>query len=179
VIYLLAQEQQIFILNNVFISKHISELIELEDYVPISFEEYDAQQERDDFLKSKNLLSTIQEMDQLIRQKCQAYENPVKAWDSVLIEWVDCHPEFEGIISEVSFEDYQRMKNNNDFIDFIDLLEVEILSEEKDEPNILEYSEDFIIKDDSSIKLPDFNVMRKIYDKYPSTLLANYLSYLV
>lgn len=169
-----------FQLDIMFISKHIDGLVQLEDYVPISFEEYNARQERDDFLKSKNLLTTIQEMGYLINQKCQVYENSVKARDSVLVEWLDCHPEFEGIIAEESFEDYQKMKINNDFIEFIDLLEVEIPSEKKEESNIdLDYSEDFIFKDDSGIRLPDFKEMRKIFDKYPATLLACYLSYLV
>ena len=163
-----------------FIQEYINDFVELEDYVPLNFSEYDAQNKRDDFLKSKNLLSTIQEMGQLINQRCQAYEDPVKARDSVLIEWMDCHPEFEGIISEESFDDYRRMKKDNDFIEFIDLLEVNTSSEKNDESTIdSDYSEDLIIKDDSSIRLPNFTEMRKIYDRYPSTLLADYLSYLV
>ena len=40
-----------------FINEHIDDLIHLEDYVPeVSFIVYDKQIERDDFLKSKNLL---------------------------------------------------------------------------------------------------------------------------
>ena len=73
------------------------------DYVPFSFVDYNAQEERDDFLKSKNLLATMQEMGQLITVKCEYYENPVNVYNSVLIEWLDCHPEFEGVIAEESF----------------------------------------------------------------------------
>ena len=172
------EQKQLFILNDLFISEHIDELVQLVDYVPISFEGYGAQQERDDFLRFKNLLTTIQEMDQLIHQKCQAYEDPIKARNSVLIEWLDCHPEFEGIIAEESFEDYQKMKINND-LEVIDLLyNVEIPSEKNDEikPSL---DDNLYVKDDSSIQLPDFKKKREIFDKYPATLLACYLSYLL
>ena len=39
--------------------------------------------------------------------------------------------------------------------------------------------ESLSIKDDSNIKYPNFNEMKKCFDKYPNTLLACYLSYLV
>ena len=109
-------------LNNQFIIEHIEELIQLEDYIPFSLVQWDKQHERDDFLKSKQVLITMQEMDILIKQKCEHSEDPEKAHDSVIIEWIDLHPEFEGIIAKESVVDYQNMKNNNDFISFIDLI---------------------------------------------------------
>lgn len=75
-----------FKLNNFFIISHMEELIHLEDYLPFSLVEFDKQRERDDFLRSKNLLNTLQEMDELINQKCKHSSNPSKAWNSVLIE---------------------------------------------------------------------------------------------
>ena len=165
-------------LNGLFISEHIDELVELEDYVPVSFVQYDKQHERDDFLKSKNLLKTIQNMNDLVRQKCNHYEDSVKAFNSLLIEWLDVHPEFEGIIAKESFDDYRNMKNNNEFISFVDLLYVKLPSEGISEKR-RRYSEDMIIKDDFSMKLPNFNGMQEAYDKYPHTLLASYLAYLV
>ena len=106
-----------------FIINHMDELIHLEDYVPeVSFIVYEKQNERDDFLKSKNLLTTIQEMDYVLNEKCKHYKNPIRAHDTIIIEWLDCHPEFEGIIAKESWEYYQQMKNNNTFIEFVDLL---------------------------------------------------------
>ena len=93
-----------------------------------------------------------------------------QAYNSILIEWLDCHPEFEGIISKESFVEYQNMKKSNDFIDFIDLLYDIKLSYEKDK---------FVVGDTSSIRYPDFNKKRECFDKYPNTLLSCYLSYLV
>lgn len=169
-------------LDSHFIIEHMDELIKLEDYVPFPFIEFDKQNERDDFLKSKNLLNDIQEMAQIIRQKCEHYEDTEKAVNSVLIEWLDCHPEFEGIIASESVDDYQNMKNNNDYVDFNDLLDfVEIPSENlSEEINKFEGIDEFIsVKDDSNIKYPNFNEMKKCFDKYPNTLLACYLAYLV
>ena len=169
-------------LNGLFIAEHIDELLQIEDYVPISFTQYDKQHERDEFLKSKNLLITLREMDDLVRLKCNHYDDSVKAYDSVLIEWLDLHPEFENIIASQSVEDYKNMKANNDFIEFIDLLDVSLSLEfniEQMRLGDMELSaEDMSIKNDSSLKLPDFNKIDKIYEVYPNTLLADYLSYL-
>lgn len=168
--------------NGLFIAEHIDELITLEDYAPISFIKYDKHNEREEFLRSKNLLNTMHEMDELVRQKCEHAEDSVKAYDSVLIEWLDCHPEFEGILTKESFIEYQNMKNNKDYIDFNDLLDfVELPSENMNEiTNKFDgIDESLSIKDDSNIKYPNFNEMKKCFDKYPNTLLACYLSYLV
>ena len=168
--------------NGLFIAEHIDELITLEDYAPISFIKYDKHNERAEFLRSKNLLNTMHEMDELVRQKCEHAEDSVKAYDSVLIEWLDCHPEFEGILTKESFIEYQNMKNNKDYIDFNDLLDfVELPSENMNEiTNKFDgIDESLSIKDDSNIKYPNFNEMKKCFDKYPNTLLACYLSYLV
>ena len=159
-----------FKLDESFIKEHLDELIRLVDYVPFSFANYNVEKERDEFLKSENLSSKIQDMDQLINAKCNYYENPIKARNSVIIEWLDCHPEFEGIISKESFQDYQNMKNNENFIEFIDLLDDVKLPSEKDR---------FVLEDVSSIKYPNFNKMKECFDKYPATLLSCYLSYLV
>ena len=169
-------------INPRFIEDHIEELITLEDYAPISFIKYDKHNEREEFLRSKNLLNTMHEMDELVRQKCEHAEDSVKAYDSVLIEWLDCHPEFEGILTKESFIEYQNMKNNKDYIDFNDLLDfVELPSENMNEiTNKFDgIDESLSIKDDSNIKYPNFNEMKKCFDKYPNTLLACYLSYLV
>lgn len=161
-------------LDSHFIIEHMDELIKLEDYVPFTFVEFDKQNERDDFLKSKNLLKDIQAMDQLVRQKCEYYEDSDKAVNSVLIEWLDCHPEFEGIIASESVMDYQNMKQNNDF-GFGDLLyDVELPSEKKEWTPSKKG-----LRDDSSIQLPNFKEMDKIHDTFGLTLLADYLSYLV
>ena len=168
--------------NGLFIAEHIDELITLEDYAPISFIKYDKHNERAEFLRSKNLLNTMHEMDELVQQKCEHAEDSVKAYDSVLIEWLDCHPEFEGILTKESFIEYQNMKNNKDYIDFNDLLDfVELPSENMNEiTNKFDgIDESLSIKDDSNIKYPNFNEMKKCFDKYPNTLLACYLSYLV
>ena len=86
-------------INYQFILDHIQELINLEDWVPVSFVNYDMHHERDEFLNSKNLLTSMQEMNELVHQKCNYAEDSVKAYNSVLIEWLNCHPEFEGILS--------------------------------------------------------------------------------
>lgn len=161
-------------LNNQFIIEHIDELIQLEDYIPFSLVQWDKHHERDDFLKSKQLLTTMQEMDTLIRQKCEHSEDPEKAHDSVIIEWIDLHPEFEGIISYDSIVDYHNMKNSNDFINFNELLDVELPSEKKEWIPPKEG-----LRDDSSIQLPNFKKMDEIFDEYGATLLACYLSYMV
>lgn len=169
-------------INPRFIEDHIEELIKIEDYAPISFIKYDKHNERAEFLRSKNLLNTMHEMDELVQQKCEHAEDSVKAYDSVLIEWLDCHPEFEGILTKESFIEYQNMKNNKDYIDFNDLLDfVELPSENMNEiTNKFDgIDESLSIKDDSNIKYPNFNEMKKCFDKYPNTLLACYLSYLV
>ncbi|WP_407454808.1 hypothetical protein [Methanobrevibacter sp.] len=152
----------------------MDELIQLEDYLPFSLVQYDKHHEREDFLKSKQLLTTIQEMDNLIRQKCEHAEDSDKAYDSVLLEWLDLHPEFEGIIAKESLADYQNMKNSDELIDFNDLLDVQLPSEKKEWTPPKEG-----LRDDSSIQLPNFKKMDEIFDEYGATLLACYLSYLV
>ena len=169
-------------LDSHFIIEHIDELIKLEDYVPFTFVEFDKQNERDDFLKSKNLLQDIQEMDQLVRQKCEHYEDTEKAVNSVLIEWLNEHPEFESIIAKESVVDYQNMKMDNEYIEFIDLLyDVELPSENEEvDFSKFDYDHEKVsIKDDSSIKYPNFKEMAQFLDEYPNTLLADYLAYLV
>lgn len=169
-------------INPRFIEDHIEELIKIEDYAPVSFKSYGAQDKRVEFLNSKTLLPTIMEMHELVRQKCNHAEDSVKAYNSVLIEWLNCHPEFEGILTKESFIEYQNMKNNKDYIDFNDLLDfVELPSENMNEiTNKFDgIDESLSIKDDSNIKYPNFNEMKKCFDKYPNTLLACYLSYLV
>lgn len=163
-------EEKCFRLNNLFIIDHLDDLIQLVDYVPFPFEEFGAQDKRDDFLRSKNLLGTMQEMDQLIAAKCEYYGDTAKAWNSVIIEWLDCHPEFEGIISEEFVIDYQNMKNSDELLDYVDLLYDVELPLEKDR---------FAVEDTSSIRLPDFKKKKECYDKYPNTLLSCYLAYLV
>lgn len=165
-------------MNSLFIAEHIDELVTLEDYVPISFVVYDKQHERDDFLRSKNLLTTIREMTELIRQKCEHSEDSIKAYNSVLIEWLDLHPEFEGMIAVESQIDYQYLKQNNEYIGFIEFLySVKLPSEKipkkRNSPSRLGF------RDDSAIQLPDFDKIQDIYLTYPNTLLADYLSYLV
>lgn len=169
--------EQIFKLDNSFIMENIGNLIELVDYVPFSFVDYNAQEERDEFLKSKNLLDTMQEMDHLITAKCEYYEDRVKAFNSVLIGWVICHPNFEGIIARDSYIDYKNMRNSNDFLNFIDLLYDIVLPSEKKvwEPP----TGDILLRDDSSIQLPNFKEKDIIFDKYGASLLSCYLSYLV
>ena len=164
--------EQIFKLDNSFIMENMDDLIELVDYVPFSFADYNAQEERDEFLKSKNLLATIQEMDQLITAKIGYYEDPVKAYNSLIIEWINYHQEFEGIISEESFDNYMIMINKEDFIDL--LLDVKLPSEKKVwEPPKNRSS----LRNDSSIQLPDFKKVDTIYEKYGASLLSCYLSY--
>ena len=163
-------------LDKLFISEHIDELVTIEDYVPISFVVYDRHHERDEFLKSKKLLTTIREMTHLIQEKCEHYEDSDKAWNSVIIEWVGCHPQFEGILDKKSFVQYQNIKNNNDFTGcFINLLhDVKLPSEKKSWTPSNEG-----IRDDSSIQLPNFKKKDELFDEYGATLLACYLSYLV
>ncbi len=60
-----------FELNHQFIEDYIEELITLEDYVPFSFADYGVQDKKDEFLKSKKILTAIQEMDSLIKEKMQ------------------------------------------------------------------------------------------------------------
>lgn len=174
--------RQIFRLNEDFIRDHIDELVQLEDCVPlIVFKRYGAAERRDNFLKSKNMFDIIHNMDQLVYEKCNYYEDTVKAVNSVLIEWLNLYPEFEGIIADESVINYQNMKNNNDFIEFIDLLyDVELPSEKEDvEFSRFEYNHDeFIIKDDSNSKYPNFNKMDEILDLYPNCLLGDYLAYI-
>lgn len=153
-----------------FIISNMDALIHLVDYVPLSFVQYDMQGERDEFLKSQDLLSTIRNMEQLIDAKCDHYENPTFARNCVVVEWLDCHPEFEGIISEESSVDYNNLKQNENFMDFIDFLHDIKLPSEKDR---------ILIEDTSSIKYPNFEEMRRSMCKYPSTLLGDYLAYLV
>ena len=106
-----------------FIINHMDELIHLEDYVPeVSFIVYEKQNEHDDFLKSKNLLTTIQEMDYVLNEKCKHYKNPIRAHDTIIIELLDCHPEFEGIIAKESLEQYQKLKQVYEDFTFINLL---------------------------------------------------------
>lgn len=163
-----------------FVKKHMDELIHLKDYVPeVSFIDYDKHDEREEFLKSKNLLKTIHEMDQLLTEKCKYSKNPIKARNSIIIEWLNLHPEFEGIISNESWNDYRNMKNNNDFIGFIEFLDLVILPSEKIPKKNRITVDGISIKDDSSIQLPDFDKIDEIYATYPNTLLADYLSYLV
>ena len=107
-------------------------MVEVVDYVPFSFADFGVQDKRDEFLKSKNLLTTMQEMDALIKEKCEYYDDSVKAYNSVIIEWLDRHPEFESVIDKDSSIEYQNMENNDEFIKFIDLLyDVELPSEKK------------------------------------------------
>lgn len=163
-------------INPRFIEDHIEELIKIEDYVPISFKSYGAQDKRADFLNSKKLLQTIMEMHELVRQKCNHAEDSVKAYNSVLIEWLGCHPQFEYILDKDSFVQYQNIKNNDDFTGcFINLLhDVKLPSEKK---SWVPSNEG--IRDDSSIQLPNFKKKDEIFDEYGATLLACYLSYLV
>lgn len=162
-----------------FIMDHMDELIHLEDYVPeVSFIVYDKQNERDDFLKSKNLLETMREMDHVLDEKVKHSKKPILARDSIIIEWLDWHPEFEGIIAKESWEKYQHLKNNDEYIEFIDLLyDVELPSEVKPLPKYT-YRDDVIHKDDTNRMFPDFNKKKEIHELYYG-LLASYLSYLV
>ena len=165
-----------FKLDNSFIIDHLDDLIELVDYVPFSFVEFGAQDKRDDFLRSKNLLSTMQEMDQLITAKIEYYEDSVKAWNSLIIEWLDCHPEFEGIISEEFVIDYQNMKNSDEFLNFTTFLYfVELPSEKK---VWVPSKGNTYLRDDSSIQLPNFKEKDNIFEKYGASLLSCYLAYL-
>lgn len=170
-------DEKYFSLNNFFIIDHLDDLIQLVDYVPFSFVEFCAQDKRDDFLRSKNLLGTMQEMDQLITAKCEYYEDTAKAWNSVLIGWLICHPNFEGIIARDSYIDYKNMRNSNDFLNFIDLLYDIVLPSEKKvwEPP----TGDILLRDDSSILLPDFKEKDNIFEEYGLSLLSCYLNYLV
>ncbi len=97
----------------------------------------------------------MQEMDALINEKCVYYDDSVKAYNSVLIEWIDCHEEFEYIIDKNSFSEYQNMKNKNGFIDFLSLLyKVKLPSERK--VRVRPKPKGTLIRDESSIQLPNF-----------------------
>lgn len=166
-------DKGIISLDSFFIQDHMEELIALEDYVPLSFMTYGFQKERDEFLKSKNLLKIIHDMDKLILEKCEYSDDPGHAWNSVLVEWLDCHLEFEGIIATESFVDYQNMKNNKEYIDFIDLC----YTPKKWTPPT--ENKQIGRRDDSSIQLPNFKKINEIYDKFDVSLLTYYLAYLV
>ena len=146
-----------FKLDDSFIKEHLDELIHLVDYVPFSFADYNAEKEREEFLKSENLLSKMQDMDQLINAKCNYYEDSIEARNSVIIEWLDCHPEFEGILSKESFQDYQNMKNNENFIEFIDLLE------------------DVIIENKQALEMVEMhrNILENMMDAFASIISNN------
>ena len=163
-----------------FIIDHIDDLVQLEDYVPeVSFIVYDKHHERDDFLRSKNLLKTMRDMEYLLNEKCKHSKNPIRARDTIIMEWLVCHSEFKGIIARESLDKYQQLKGHYEDFTFIDLLyDVELPFEEKSGPTY-EYHEDVIYKDDSNRMFPDFNRKKEIYEKYGASLLACYLSYLV
>ena len=169
---------KIFDLDKNFILENIKSLIELEDYVPFDFRVYGFQKERDDFLESKSLLRTMREMDSLLDEKCKHYKNPLNARNSIMIEWLDLHPEFTQILSDESYIHYQNIKSNGDFVPFLDLLYFKVPSEKVN----IEYTifeEGISFKDDSKIRLPNFDKMDEMYDKYPHTILADYLAYIV
>ena len=114
-------------------------------------------------------------MDSLIKQKCEYYEDSIKAYNSVLIDWIDYHDEFEGIIDKTFLIESQNMKSNDEF-GFIDLLfDVELPSEKK----VWVPPKNKYLRDDSTIQLPNFKKKDEIYDKYGFSLLSHYLSYLV
>lgn len=164
-------------MDGLFIAEHIDELVTIEDYVPVSFVQYDKHHERCDFLRSKNLLTTMRQMDELVRQKCNHADDSVEAYNSVLIEWLVCHPEFEGILTSESRVKFYDLKNTSNRFKFIDLLyDVQLPSEKKEWKSP---GENISIRDDSTIQLPDFKEKDKIHDKYGLTLLSCYLSYLV
>ena len=103
----------------------------------------------------------------------------IRSWHVIVLslnglEW---HPEFEGIISGESWEDYQTRKNNKEFT-FNDLLyDVELPSEVKPMPKYT-YRDDVIHKDDSNRMFPNFNKKKEIHELYGGLLVA-YLAYLV
>lgn len=181
--------EDLFKFDEDFIKNNLENWILLEDYLPFDISNYEsldfpeegwtAQDDRESYLGDK--FKIYKKMGDLIKEKCIYYENRVKAFNSVVIEWLDCHPEFEGIISKESWGNYQQMKNNTEYIEFIDLLDFVKVPSEKDidSKNMDGNSGKWIHKDDSSIRLPDFKKIDKIYDEYGATLLACYLSYLV
>lgn len=123
---------KIFQLDTEFILANINSLIKLEDYVPFDFGIYGFQKERDEFLESKNLLNIMHEMDVLLNEKCKHYKNPILAHDSIIIEWLNCHPEFESILTSEDYVKFYDLKDNPDRFNFIDLLyDVELHSEKK------------------------------------------------
>ncbi len=70
------------------------------------------------------------------------------------------------------------MKNQDEFINFIDLLcNVQLPSEKK--VRVRRKNKGILIRDDSSIQLPNFKKIDAIYEKYSNKLLADYLAYLV
>lgn len=176
----------LFKFNEDFIKNNLENWILLEDYLPFDISKYEsldfseegwtAQDDRESYLGEQ--FKIYKEMNDIILQKCIAYEDRIKAFNSVVIEWVDCHPEFEGIISKESIQEYHNMKNNNEFIPFNDLLDfVKLPSESND--NQINLPKDHYTKDDSSIRLPNFKAIDKIFNKYGASLLSCYLSYLV
>ena len=109
-----------------------------------------------------------------VHQKCNSYENTIKAYNSVLIEWLNLHPEFEAMISSESFDDYLIMKENESFIEFIDF-EVPLDKTLKKKNQRVAPPGMRV----SSIPFPDFKKIKEAYDQYPNSLLADYLGYLV
>ena len=70
------------------------------------------------------------------------------------------------------------MKNKKELIDFLSLLyKVKLPSEKK--VKVRPKHKGTLIRDDSSIQLPNFKKKDEIFDEYGATLLACYLSYLV
>ena len=93
---------------------HIDDLVQLEDYVPeVSFIVYDKHHERDDFLRSKNLLKTMRDMEYLLDEKCKHSKNPIRARNSIIIEWLECHPEFESMLTSESLVKLYDLSNIN------------------------------------------------------------------
>ena len=181
--------EDLFKFDENFIKNNLENWILLEDYLPFDINKYEsldfpeegwtAQDDRESYLGEE--FKIHKKMEDLIKEKCIYYEDRVKAFNSVIIEWLDCHPEFEGIIAKESFNKYQQIKNNKDYIEFIDLLDfVKVPSEKDNNPKNKNVNSDkWIHKDDSSIRLPDFKKIDEIHDEYGATLLACYLSYLV
>ena len=178
----LQKKNTIFRLDYEFIESHSHELINLTDYIPFIDSEWlfldfelKNNQERKNFLKSQNLLDDINEMDELLQQKCFTYDDSVKAINSILIEWINMHPEFERIISKHSFSEYQNIKTNKNFLDFLDLL-YEIKKKKKKKVWIPQ--SDNNLRDDSTLQ---FNLedIEWISDEYGYTLISDYFTYLV
>ena len=175
------EEINIFKFDITFIKLHLDELINLVDYIPfldsnwLKIElEWD-KSERENFLKSQGLYNDILDMDELLLHKCFTYDDSVKAINSILIEWINMHPEFERIISKHSFSEYQNIKTNKNFLDFLDLLyEIKLPSEKK----VWIPQSDNNLRDDSTLQ---FNLedIEWISDEYGYTLISDYFTYLV